>query len=194
MRMSMSKLIFTLWILWQTICVYDTAASQKQLEARSLKIKQKSLTINKLLFSPESCCKSRSFPHLIIGVLLPAICKQSKSSVCLLQTMFIITDSEPIKPPALFRNANACEEAALITGETFGPSEHAARRAPAAGAGAAARPRNQTVLWFVEWRPCGESIWLGGEKQRCSEVQDQFSQSKSEYILSHMKNYNTKLS
>ncbi len=50
--------------------------------------------------------------------------------------MFIITDSEPIKPPALFRNANACEEAALITGEAFGPSEHTARRAPAAGAGA----------------------------------------------------------
>lgn len=64
--------------------------------------------------------------------------------------MFIITDSEPIKPPALFRNANACEEAALITGEAFGPSEHAARRAPAAGAGAAAWPRNQTVLWLVE--------------------------------------------
>lgn len=48
--------------------------------------------------------------------------------------MFIITDSEPIKPPALFRNANACEEAALITGETFGLSARAARQAPAAGA------------------------------------------------------------
>ncbi len=53
-----------LWRLWQTICVYDTAASQKQLEARSLKIKQKSFTINKLLFSSEFCCKCRSFPIL----------------------------------------------------------------------------------------------------------------------------------
>lgn len=62
--------------------------------------------------------------------------------------MFIITDSEPIKPPALFRNANACDEAVLITGETFGPSIHAARQAPAAVA--VAGPRNQRVLWFVE--------------------------------------------
>lgn len=85
--------------------------------------------------------------------------------------MFIITDSEPIKPPALFRNANACEEAVLITGETFGPSARAARRAPAAGA-VLERPPNQTVLWSLEWRPCGETLWLGREEQRHSEIQD----------------------